>query len=58
VTNGYDISPNTSKISITNSGDLIIKMLEPSDSGTYTITSTDIPGGSISIELTGTGNNS
>ena len=41
VTSGYTISPNNSRIILTNSGDLITDPLSPQDTGTYTFTSTD-----------------
>ena len=52
VTNGYSISPNNSKIRLTNSGHLITDVLDPQDSGTYTFTSPDHGGASVSINVT------
>ena len=51
VSSGYTISPNNSRIILTDSGDLIIDPLSPQDTGTYTFTSTDLEGATLSITV-------
>ena len=51
VSSGYTISPNNSRIILTDSGDLIIDPLSPQDTGTYTFTSTDLGGATLIITV-------
>uniref|UniRef100_A0A1X7UJ94 Ig-like domain-containing protein n=1 Tax=Amphimedon queenslandica TaxID=400682 RepID=A0A1X7UJ94_AMPQE len=51
VSSGYTISPNNSRIILTDSGDLIIDPLSPQDTGTYTFTSTDHGGATLTITV-------
>ena len=51
VSSGYTISPNNSRIILTDSGDLIIDPLSPQDTGTYTFISTDLEGATLSITV-------
>ena len=51
VPNGYTITPPNPNITITTSGHLITMILNPGDSGTYTITSPDFNGASVVITL-------
>ena len=52
VPNGYTITPPNPKINLTSSGDLMTMILDYSDAGTYTITSSDFKGASVVITLT------
>uniref|UniRef100_A0A1X7UJA3 Uncharacterized protein n=1 Tax=Amphimedon queenslandica TaxID=400682 RepID=A0A1X7UJA3_AMPQE len=51
VSSGYTISPNNSRIILTDSGDLITDPLSPQDTGTYTFTSTDHGGATLTITV-------
>ena len=51
VSSGYTISPNNSRIILTDSGDLITDPLSPQDTGTYTFTSTDYGGAILTITV-------
>ena len=51
VSSGYTISPNNSRIILTDSGDLITGPLSPQDTGTYTFTSTDHGGAILTITV-------
>ena len=51
VSSGYTISPNNSRIILTDSGDLIIDPLSPQDTGTYTFRSTDHGGATLTITV-------
>ena len=51
VSSGYTISPNNSRIILTDSGDLITGPLSPQDTGTYTFTSTDLGGATLTITV-------
>ena len=50
--NGYNIIPPNPKIRLTSSGDLMPMMLDFSDAGTYTITSSVFNRASVVITLT------
>ena len=55
VSSDYSITPSNSKITISNDGNLMIAVLDSSDSGTYTITSNDFGGASIVLQLAAEG---
>ena len=57
VPNGYTISPNNPRIRLTNSGHLITDVLDPQDSGTYTFSSTNLGGATLTINITVYGKN-
>ncbi|XP_003390255.2 PREDICTED: hemicentin-2-like [Amphimedon queenslandica] len=51
VPSGYTISPSNPRIRLTSSGELVTDELGPEDSGTYTFTSPDLGGATLSIGL-------
>ena len=51
VPNGYTISPNNPGIRLTSSGHLITDVLDPQDSGTYTFSSSDLGGATLTISI-------
>ena len=46
------MSPNNSRIRLTSSGHLITDVLDQKDSGTYTFSSTDLGGATLTINIT------
>ena len=49
--NGYNITPHNFKFDLDTSGSLITAVLDYSDAGNYTITSSDFNGASVIITL-------
>ena len=47
----YTITPSNSKITISNSGDLMTTLLDSNDSGTYTVTSSDFGGAVFLVDI-------
>ena len=51
VSSGYTISPSNPRIRLTSSGELVTDQLGPEDSGTYTFTSPDLGGATLTISV-------